>query len=418
VSDPPRRLGGGVLLVAALCAILLLILLPYYSYSSLLVLIQAEWGMSSAEAGWVFGATQVGYVAAVLVLMPLTDRVSTARIILLSTVMSVAGNVLFPLIATDTASGALLRAVGGAGIAGTYMPGMRLISERFPGDRRGGPIGIYVAAFVLGGAVSFGATALLVPLLGWRGTYLAVSLAGVAATLVALALVVGDPAPPAPGRPDPPDPASVRQVISSRPLLLITAGYTAHVWELYGMRAWTAPFLAFLLIRMEQDIVAAASQAALISAIMVLLGAGSTGMSGAVSDRFGRTASASVILAFSAACSLLLGWLVGAPFWLVVAVCLVYGLWVNPDSPVYSTGVTELAPPSRLGTAMAFQSTSGWTAGIVAPVVFGWILDVAPGDTGWGFGFASMGVGALLGIVAMLLLRRMPESSLLAGGRR
>jgi MFS family permease len=418
LSSRPRWLAGDSALVAALCAILLLVLLPYYSYSAMLVLIQAEWGMSSAEAGWVFGASQLGYVVAVLVLMPLTDRVSTTRIIVLSTAMSVAGNVLFPLVATDVGSGALLRAIGGAGIAGTYMPGMRLISERFPGNRRGGPIGMYVAAFVLGGAVSFGSTALLVPFLEWRGTYLAVSLAGIAAVLVALVVAAWDPSPVATGKSEPHGPASVRQVISSRPLLLMTAGYTAHVWELYGMRAWAAPFLAFLLVRMDHDVVTATAQAALISSIMVVLGTVATSMSGTVSDRFGRTASAALILGISATCSLLLGWLVGAPFWLVVAVCLVYGLWVNPDSPIYSTGVTELAPRSRLGTAMAFQSTSGWTAGIVAPVTFGWILDAVPGDAGWGFGFASLGVGALVGVAAMVVLRRMPESSLLAGGRR
>ena len=77
----------------------------------------------------------------------------------------------------------------------------------------------------------------------------------------------------------------------------------------------------------------------------------------------------------------------------MVAVCLLYGLWVNPDSPVYSTGVTELAPRSRLGAAMAFQSASGWTAGIIAPVVFGWILDTVPGDAAWGWGFSCLGWG-------------------------
>ena len=109
---------------------------------------------------------------------------------LVATVMSVAGNVLFPLVASGPTSGALLRAIGGAGIAGTYMPGMRLVSELFPGERRGGPIGIYVASFVLGGAVSFGSTALLVPSLGWRGTYLAVSLAGIGAVAIAAVLAL------------------------------------------------------------------------------------------------------------------------------------------------------------------------------------------------------------------------------------
>lgn len=410
-----RSSGSGM--VAALCAILLLVLLPYYSYSSMLVLIKDEWGMSSAEAGWVFGASQLGYVAAVLVLMPLTDRVRTSRIILFSTFLSVGGNVLFPLISTDATSGALLRAIGGAGIAGTYMPGMRLISERFPGASRGGPIGLYVAAFVLGGAVSFAATALLVPLLGWRGTYLAVSVAGAAAIVISAAMVRFDSLAPVRNRAEPAPPVPLLQLFRSRPLLLMTAGYTAHVWELYGMRAWAAPFLALLLVRGGDDPVAATAQAALISSVMVVLGTAATSVSGAVSDRLGRTTTAAIILSLSATCSLVLGWLVGAPFWLVVVVSLVYGLWVNPDSPIYSTGVTELAPHSRLGASMAFQSTSGWTAGIISPVVFGMILDVVPGDAGWGFGFASLGLGALAGVAAMFALRRSAESSLLAGGR-
>ena len=60
----------------------------------------------------------------------------------------------------------------------------------------------------------------------------------------------------------------------------MTAGYTAHVWELYGMRAWTAPFLAFLLVRLGHDTTAAAAQAALISSVMVLLGTAGTMLSG------------------------------------------------------------------------------------------------------------------------------------------
>lgn len=404
--------------LAALCTLLLLVLLPYYAYAAMLLLIQQEWGMSSAEAGWIFGASQVGYVAAVVLLMPLTDRVRSSYILLGSAVLSVAGNLLFPLLADGVASGALLRAIGGAGIAGTYMPGVRLISERFSGSRRGGPVGIYVASFVLGGAVSFAGTGVLIPFLGWRGAYLALSLAGIGSVLLAGILLKGEQARPQTAESPTVPRVPLGAVLRNKPVLLMTAGYTAHVWELYGMRAWIAPFLGTILIRMGNEATAAAAQAGLLSSVMVVLGGAATSVAGGVSDRFGRTATAGVILVISAVCSLLVGWLIGAPFWLVVAVCLLYGLWVNPDSPIYSTGVTEAAPQTRLGTAMAFQSVSGFSAGIVAPVAFGMVLDIVPGDAAWGVAFGVLGVGALIGVAAMILLRRSSESLLLAGGKR
>ncbi len=404
--------------LGSLCALLLLILLPYYAYTALLLLIQKEWGMSSAEAGWVFGATQAGYVAAVLLLMPLTDRVKSSYILLGSAALSVVGNTLFPLLADGATSGALLRAIGGAGVAGVYMPGVRMISERFIGARRGGPVGIYVASFVLGGAVSFGGVSLLLPILGWRGSYLALSMAGIGSVVLAALLARGDVSKSRPAVSASQETVPWRVVLRNKPVLLMTAGYTAHVWELYGMRAWSAAFLGTILVRMGSDLSSATAQAGFLTSLMVVLGGVATGFAGGVSDRFGRTATAGTVLAVSAVCSLVVGWLISAPFWVVMTVCLLYGLWVNPDSPIYSTAVTEAAPQARLGAAMTLQTVSGFTAGIVAPIAFGMVLDLVPGDAAWGTAFGGLGVVALAGVAAMVVLRRLPDSKVLAGGRR
>lgn len=413
-----RVRNRGALLVAGLSLLLILILLPYYSYTATMLLVQQEWGMTSAEAGWVFGATQVGYVVAVLLLVPLTDRTRTSYVLLGSAILSVVGNALFALLAHDVTSGALLRALAGAGIAGTYMPGLRMVSERFPGNRRGGPAGLYVASFVMGGAVSFAGTGAVVGLLGWRGAYLAMSLAGLGAVALAGLLVKLERAVPRPMAPAGRAGVPLLSVLRSRPVLLMTAGYTAHVWELYGQRSWMAPFLASILVGMGTESTGAVAQSAFIFSIVSVLGIVSTSMAGGISDRFGRTATAGTILAISATCSFTVGWVAGAPFPLVLALCLLYGFSVSPDSPIYMTGVTEVVPRERLGAAMAFHSMSGWTAGIVAPVAFGLILDLAPPEVAWGLGFGSLGLGACLGLLAMLALRRSPESALLAGGRR
>jgi len=64
----------------------------------------------------------------------------------------------------------------------------------------------------------------------------------------------------------------------------------------------------------------------------------------------------------------------------------------------------------------------GFGAGAIAPLVFGWVLDLHGGRTasvaGWGWAFSALGVGGVLGLLCMLWLRTMPESRRLAGGKR
>ncbi|MFT4883560.1 MAG: dipeptide/tripeptide permease, partial [Natronomonas sp.] len=83
------------------------------------------------------------------------------------------------------------------------------------------------------------------------------------------------------------------------------------------------------------------------------------------------------------------------------------------DSAQFSTAVSELADDSYVGSALTFQTAIGFllTLGSIqlTPIVAEWI--------GWQWAFAPLAVGPLVGTVAMLTLRRIPEADLLAGGR-
>jgi MFS family permease len=124
----------------------------------------------------------------------------------------------------------------------------------------------------------------------------------------------------------------------------------------------------------------------------------------------------------SSACSFGFGWMLAAPLLLIVAVGSLYGFSALGDSSVYSTGITETVRPERLGSALAVRSLLGFGAGAVAPLVFGWVLDLYGGRSasvaGWGWAFSVLGVGGVLGLLSMLWLRTLPESRRLAGGKR
>ncbi|MEW6458357.1 MAG: MFS transporter [Bacillota bacterium] len=406
--------------VFVLGTVMFLALLPSFSLPAALPLIAAEWGMGPAQSGIVMAAFQAGYIVAALVALPLTDRFDTRYVIAGGSGLTAAGHLLFPILSTDPVTGIILRAVAGAGLGCIYMPGIRLVSE-VTVTMRGRAVGGYVFSYLMGTAASFALTGMLLGFFEWRTAYLFVALAGALAFPLALfvichpALERGAPANPfvtlSPSRKR----FHRESVRLHLPVMLLIGAYVVHMWELYGLRSWMSPFLADAL---GQTGMAAVSLAATLTAFSVVLSGVSALVAGWLSDRMGRVATASVIMAVSAACSLTFGWLFNAPLWSLLLVGLVLSLTVASDSPVFSAGITEMSDPRILGRVMAWQTFLGYGAATVSPAVMGYIMERSADEAlGWGLAFSSLGLVALTGPLFLMYLRRLPESRRLCGGR-
>jgi MFS family permease len=68
-------------------------------------------------------------------------------------------------------SATILRGAVGLGLAGTYMPGMRMVAERFASGGRGFAMGCYIGSFTLGTSVSLLLTGWANGLWGWRWAF-------------------------------------------------------------------------------------------------------------------------------------------------------------------------------------------------------------------------------------------------------
>ena len=407
--------------LALLCCCQLFIMLVFINYSAILPILRQEWGMNNTRAGMIFSVYQLGYIASGVLLSILSDRINIKHIFITAAFCSAAGNLLFALYAHDFTSGMFFRALTGIGMGGTYMPGLKLVAERFEPARRGKAIGIYVGSLVLGGSLSLAVTGWLTGLYGWRTAFIACSVGVACGALLSFPLFSGY-------RP------AVRtesaagysgEVIRNRPALLMILGYGAHMWEMYGMRSWLAPFFSAALLGWGVEASRATGYGASIAAGLIGIGAFSTAITGTLSDRFGRTVTVSIVMLASAILSFSFGWLVNTNLPLTLAIGVAYGYLIVAESPVFSTGLTELVAPGYLGAAMGLQSLIGYSLGMISPTVFGWALDTfrdwqpVPGFRGeWGIAFTTLGMGALAGPVCMWLLRRSPESVRMAGGRR
>ena len=396
-------------------------MLVFINYSAVLPILCQEWGMNNTRAGMIFSVYQLGYIASGVLLSILTDRINTKHIFITAAFCSASGNLLFALFADDFFSGMLFRAVTGIGMGGTYMPGLKLVAERFEPAQRGKAIGIYVGSMVLGGSLSLAVTGWLTSIYGWRIAFIICSVGVCIGALLAFPLFAGYRPPLRTSSED----GYSGEVIRNRPALLMIFGYGAHMWEMYGMRSWLAPFFSSALVGWGFEAARATGLASAIAAVLIGVGAFSTAITGTLSDRFGRTATITVIMFSSAAISFLFGWLINTNLPLTLAIGLAYGYLVVAESPVFSTGLTELVAPGYLGAAMGLQSLIGYSMGMISPTVFGWALDTfrswqpLPGiHAEWGIAFAFIGLGGVAGPVFMWLLHRTSESIKMANGKR
>ena len=384
----------------ALSATLALVLLPSQLPAAALPLLRTEWNASSAELGWIVSAYLLGYAAAVLVVLPLTDRIRPSRVIAIGALVTALANIGFAFAAHDVITASALRVIAGFGLAGVYMPGVRLVAQSSDPARRGTAVGLYVAAFYLGGSLSFLATGLLLEPVGWRGA--AVILGAVALAAVPIAMFSSRGIPQTTGERAHLD----LRVLRNAPLVRTIVAYVGHSWELFILRAWLAAFLAAAFALRGLSPTDASATASQWAALLLALGVPGVFVGGWLSDRVGRLRAALLYALGSGAISVGFGTLLFAPWPAIVAIGGMYGALVAADSAVYSTAVTELAPAARIGSAQALQAVAGFGIGSLGPVAAGVTLDLG---LGWVGPFLIAGVvGIATALPLVIGLRERP----------
>jgi len=411
-SLPAEEPGGGWRQLAILAAAVLLALVPWFSAASVAPLIAAEWQISRLETALLTVAVQLGFVVGALVVAftGAADVIPARRLIAGGAVLAAVANAAFALLAVDLATAIPLRALSGAGIAAVYPVAMKVLAGWF-GGRRGLAVGVLIGAITLGSAAPHllragGAVAGL----DWRMVVLAATVPCLAAGALAWWGVREGPLTTPTAR------LSLRMArtaLGERSVQLANLGYLGHMWELYAMWTWVPAFIAAsLAISGDVD----AEGASAVAFLVVAAGAIGCVAAGALADRLGRTTLTIAAMALSGSSAVAAGLLFGAPTIVLLAVVVVWGITVVADSAQFSTAISELAPPGTAGSALALQTAAGFLLTGVTIVGVG-LLD--PTDRGaWTLAFAILALGPLLGIGAMLRLRRRPDALRMAGGRR
>jgi len=389
--------------IAWMCMAHVLSLAGFSTYPALLPGLRAQWAMSGAEAGLLSGLFFAGYMTAVPVLTSLTDRIDARRVYLASSIVAGAGSAGFGWLAQGPVSGAVFQLLVGAGVAGTYMPGLRALTDNTEGAAQGRAISFYTAIFGVGMAGSVMLAGMVADLAGWRAAFL---VAGIGPPIAGAMVIAGLP------RRAPHAAAHRTRLLDFRPVLrhrvamAFILGYAVHCWELFGTRSWMVAFLS----RAQGEHGAAWPLGPiLVAAIANLLAPLASILGNEVAMRSGRPGVIRVCMTASGLITCAFGFLIGAPWYVLLLLAVLHMALVMSDSSTLTAGLVQVADPAVRGTALALHSTLGFGAGFVAPLVFGAALDAAGAGgsaIAWGTAYATLGIGAVL---APLLLRWRPR---------
>ncbi|MEA4901584.1 MFS transporter [Desulfitobacterium sp.] len=403
--------------------------LPWYNFSAVLKYISKEFHLTASDTGMIIAAFQTGYVIVVIFTGWLADRIGTKRVVLYATLFTGIFSTAFVFVVHDLTTVMIMRLLTGCAAGAIYVPGMALISNWFAPHERGGALGAYTAALTVASAGGYFVAAPIAASAGWRTGMLWTSVPVFIAFFIVWFLVDEKPTEKLQFDGAPAIKTSIPGGVRQCPEggyagpAIITAGYMGHMWELYAFWGWLGPFMVANATAAGMAASAAVKWGGLLAACITLAGAPAVWLMGMLADKIGRTKA----IIISATCSLVaeffIGSLVGKSLTAVVLVGIWIGFWVISDSAIYKAGLTDMVTPQKRSTLLGIQSAIGYSMTIIAPIVFGKILQAYNGPIDptemrvWAPAFIALGIGAIVAPVAAFILRKVPQAKLMADGK-
>jgi len=394
-------------LIILVCLAQTLAQIGSFSVPALLPSFIAEWGLTNTEAGWITGIFYLGYVAAVPVLASLTDRIDPKRVYLFGVTMITLAAVGYATLADGFWSAFAFRVLWGIGWAGTYMPGLKALSDIVEGPDQSRAVTAHAASVGLSGAASFIVAGTVAAWFGWRW---GIAVGGLGAGLALLLMAIFLPArPPAPGAGKDRALLDFRPVLKNRSALAYSIGYGVHTLEMSALRGWVVTFLAFVAWQHGTSGAGLAGwlTPTLVATAMGLVGVWASVSGNEMSIRFGRRRLIMVVMLAGIAMASGIGLSAAYSYPLAVGLVLAYAALIWADSSSLTAGASGSAAPGQRGATLAVHSTLGYAGGFLGPLVIGTVLDLAGGASphAWWLAFLAVAAVTALGPLAMWLLK-------------
>jgi MFS family permease len=387
------------MLAAQTCA-----LLGFACYAVVLTTLQEEWHLSNLESGLIASAFFFGYMLAVPLATALTDRVDARKVYLVGGLSATLGLLGMAFFAFNFWTALIFMAINGAGLAGTYMPGLKILSDRIQTGELTRHIAFYTAFFGIGTGFSYLCSGWILSAFGWHYVFSIIALGPFSAFLIVLLFI-------------PPlqhekwkGPINIRVhdifpvdkwklVLQDKNASGFIFGYTAHSLELFASRSWLVAFFAFCTVVTGETFFLAATT---LAGIINFFGVPSSILGNEIALRIGRQKWVCIVMVTSAALGIALACSTGQSWWLIFALAVGHAIFIMADSSTLTAGLVISAQENIKGAAMGLHSLMGFGGGLLGPAIFGFMLDLfgsRASQSSWIWAYVSVVIWGVLFVI-------------------
>jgi MFS family permease len=384
------------MLVAQTCA-----LLGFACYAVVLTTLQDEWHLSNLQSGLIASAFFFGYMLMVPLATALTDRVDAKKVYLVGGLSATCGLLGMSFFAYNFWTALIFMALNGVGLAGTYMPGLKILSDRIQTGELTRHIAFYTAFFGIGTGFSYLCSGWILSSLGWRYVFGIIALGPFTALLIVLLFI------PALAHEKWHGPVRIRLhdifpldkwrlVLQDKTASGFIFGYTVHSIELFASRSWIVAFFGFCAMMTGDPFLFTATT---LAGVINFFGVPASIIGNEIALRIGRQKWIFFVMLSSAAFGVALACSTGQSWWLIIALAVGHTIFIMADSSTLTAGLVISAKDNIKGAAMGLHSLMGFGGGLLGPAIFGFVLDLTgsrASQISWVWAYAAVVVWGVL----------------------
>jgi len=379
-------------------------LLGFACYAVVLTTLQEEWQLSNLESGLIASAFFFGYMLVVPLATALTDRVDARKVYLVGGLSATCGLLGMAFFAVNFWTALIFMAINGAGLAATYMPGLKILSDRIETGELTRHIAFYTAFFGIGTGFSYLCSGWILNGLGWHYVFGIIALGPLSAFLIVLLFI------PSLQHEKWKGPINIRLhdifpvdkwrlVLQDKNASGFIFGYTAHSLELFASRSWIVAFFAFCTVVTGETFLLAATT---LAGVINFFGVPSSILGNEIALRIGRQKWVCIVMLTSAVLGILLASSTGQSWWLIFALASGHAIFIMADSSTLTAGLVMSAKENIKGAAMGLHSLMGFGGGLLGPAIFGFVLDISgsrASQTSWVWAYVSVVIWGVLFVI-------------------
>ncbi|MGB0608024.1 MAG: MFS transporter [Paracoccaceae bacterium] len=375
------------------CLVSVLAMLSFALWPVFLTELGVIWQLNNTELGLIGGAYFFGYVIATPFLVSSTDIWDAKKVFITGSLISFLGCCAFSIFASGFWNALIIWGFVGAGLAGTYMPGLQILNARLEAEMRVKVVPWYTSCFGIGTGLSYYFMSYNLTNFDAQTAAALAALGPLSAALITLFFIPSKN--PMAGRKPKRKLLNFKPALSQRRTVAYIFCYGAHNFELFAFQSWIFALLIFL--QSQNSGFFSINSAGALVTIMTLIGVIVSILGAKLCLHFNRNRVIGIIGLGATLLAILSALVLQGPLWPAILLLLLYYMAVMMDSGALTAGVVKESDDQNRVSILVAYSMFGFIGSIIGPPMVGFILDWSGGlesYAAWKWGLIAMAAGS------------------------